>query len=131
MTNDRNLSAEQVIGEANERCNQENLIQQLKSGVRALHAPVNTHNANWAYMVMASLAWTLKAWFALMIPVVPRWRAEHQQQRERIWRMDFRTFLHAIVLVPAEIVRSGRRLIFRILAWRPDLSALFRLLDAL
>jgi hypothetical protein len=27
-----------------------------------LHAPVNTLNANWAYMTMASLAWSQKAW---------------------------------------------------------------------
>ena len=56
ITNDRTLTAEQVVFEANDRCNQENLIEQLKNGVRALHAPVNTLNANWAYMVMASLA---------------------------------------------------------------------------
>jgi hypothetical protein len=74
ITNDRDMTAEQVVFEANDRCNQENLIEQLKNGVRALHAPVNTLNANWAYMVMASLAWTLKAWMALSLPIVPRWR---------------------------------------------------------
>ena len=42
ITNDRKLTADQVIGEAHQRCNQENLIANLKSGVRALHAPVNT-----------------------------------------------------------------------------------------
>lgn len=43
------------------RCHQENLIQQLKNGVRALHVPVNTLLANWAFIVMASLAWSALA----------------------------------------------------------------------
>ena len=82
-------------------------------------------------MVIASLAWTLKAWFALLLPVSPRWRERHRAERDRVLRMDFRTFLQALILVPAQIIASGRRLIFRLLAWRPDLPILFRLLDAL
>jgi hypothetical protein len=66
ITNYWDLTAAQVMFEANDRCNQENLIEQLKNGVRAPHAPVNTLNANWAYMVMVSLAWTIKAWMALL-----------------------------------------------------------------
>ena len=46
-------SADGVVMEARQRCDQENLISQLKGQVRALHAPVNTLMANWAYMVMA------------------------------------------------------------------------------
>jgi len=130
ITNDRALTAEQVVFEANDRCNQENLIEQLKNGVRALHAPVNTLNANWAYMVMASLAWTLKAWMALSLPVLPRWRKKHQAERDRWLHMEFRTFRNAVIDVPAQIVHTGRRLVFRFLAWRPELPVLFRLLDA-
>lgn len=131
ITNDRSMTAEQVVFEANDRCNQENLIEQLKNGVRALHAPVNTLNANWAYMVMASLAWTLKAWMALSLPILPRWRPKHEADRDRWLGMEFRTFLNAVIAVPAQVVRTGRRLVFRLLAWRPELPVLFRLLDAL
>lgn len=131
VTNDRELSHAEVIGESNERCNQENLIEQLKNGVRALHAPVNTLNANWAYMVIASLAWTLKIWTGLLLPISPRWREEHEAERDRIVRMDFRTFVQRFIMIPAQIVRTGRRTIYRLLAWRPDLPYLFRLLDAL
>ena len=130
VTNDRTLTAAQVVFEANDRCNQENLIEQLKNGVRALHAPVNTLNANWAYMVMASLAWTLKAWMALSLPIRPRWRAKHEAERDRWLRMEFRTFINTVIAVPAQVVRTGRRLVFRLLAWRPELPVLFRLLDA-
>ena len=130
ITNDRELSAAQVAFEANDRCNQENLIAQLKDGVRALHAPVNTLNANWAYMVMASLAWTIKAWMALSLPISPRWNAKHTAARTRWLRMEFRTFLNQVINVPAQIVRTGRRRIIRFLSWRPELSDFFRLLEA-
>jgi hypothetical protein len=131
VTNDPTMSAEDVVREANARCNQENVLAQLKGGVRALRAPLNTLNANWAYMVIASIAWSLKAWFALMLPVSPRWRAQHEADRERVLRMEFRSFVNRLILVPAQILRTGRTLVFRLLAWRPDLPVLFRLLDAL
>jgi hypothetical protein len=131
VTNDRTLSQQEVLAESNARCNQENLLEQLKNGVRALHAPVNTLNANWAYMVIASLAWTLKIWFGLLLPVSPRWHDKHHAERQAIVRMDFRTFVQRLMLLPAQIATTGRRLVFRLLAWRPDLPLLFRLLDAL
>lgn len=131
VTNNRRFSQKRVVAEANGRCNQENLLEQLKNGARALHAPLNSLEANWAYMVMASLAWTLKAWLALMLPVTPRWRERHEADRELVLRMEFRTFLQNLILVPAQIIRSGRRLVYRLLAWRPQLPLLFRLLDAI
>ena len=82
-------------------------------------------------MVIVSLAWSLKAWWALSTPVSARWRERHQADRERVLRMDFRSFVHRLILIPAQILRTGRRLIFRLLGWRPDLPILFRLLDAL
>ena len=131
ITNDRALSAIDVVYESNDRCNQERLIEQLKNGVRALHAPVNTLHANWAYMVMASLAWSIKAWMALSLPITPRWRKKHEAERAAWLHMEFRTFRNAIIDVPVQILHSGRRRIWRILAWRPRLNGLFRLLDAL
>ena len=131
ITNDRTLTAEQVIDEAHQRCNQENLISNLKTGVRALHAPVNTLNANWAYITIASLAWTLKAWCALMLPVSPRWQAQHEQQRSRLLTMEFRTFQAALIDIPCQIVKTARYIRWRIQAYNPWLGIFFRLLDAL
>jgi hypothetical protein len=131
ITNNRTMSAEAVVKEAGQRCNQENLIEQLKNGVRALHAPVNTLNANWAYMVMASLAWSLKAWAALMLPVVGRWREKHTRERDTLLRMEFRTFRAAFIDLPAQIVRTGRRLVYRFLSWGPWQPVFFRLVDVL
>jgi len=131
ITNDWTMTCDEIVREANQRCNQENLIAQLKGGVRALHAPVNTLNANWAYMVMASLAWSLKAWAALMLPVHRRWQKRHQQQRQLLLRMEFRTFLNAFINVPAQIVRTSRRIIYRLLAYNPSQQLFFRLLDGI
>ena len=130
ITNDATLSCAEVVQEARQRCDQENLIAQLKGGVRALHAPVNTLHANWAYMVMASLAWSLKAWVALTLPIAPRWRARHAEEQRRLLRMDFRTFLGAFINVPCQILTSGRRVIFRLLAWNPWQYLFFRFVDA-
>lgn len=131
VTNDRKLTQAEVIAEANGRCNQENLVAQLKNGVRALHAPLNTLEANWAYMVIASLAWSIKAWAALLLPVAARWRERHQAEQNRILRMDFRGFVQTFILLPAQVLLRGRQLVLRLLAWRPTLPTFFRLLDAL
>lgn len=130
ITNDWDLSGDEVVAEARERCDQENLIAQLKD-LRALHAPVNTLNANWAYMVMASLAWNIKAWCALLVPVSPRWASVHTEERRRLLTMEFRTFRAAFIDIPAQIVRTGRTLRWRIQAWNPWLGAFFRLADSL
>ena len=37
-----------VVFSANDRCDQENLVAQLKSGVHALTTPVDTLVSNWA-----------------------------------------------------------------------------------
>ena len=129
ITNDPDMTADEVVDQARQRCNQENLISQLKSGVRALHAPVNTLNANWAYMTMATLAWSLKAWCALLLPSSPRWAKRHDEQKRRLLTMDFRTFLQVFIEIPCQIVTTGRRVRWRILAYNEWLGAFFRLLD--
>lgn len=131
ITNDEHLSADDVVRESNQRCNQENLNEQLKNGPRAFRAPLDSLEANWAYAVIVSLAWSLKAWFALLMPVCGRWRDRHLADKERVLRMDFRTFVQAFILIPVQVVRSGRRLVYRLLGWRPQVAQLLRMADAL
>jgi len=127
ITNDWASDAEDVVFEANARCDQENLIAQLAGGVRALSAPVDNLHSNWAYMVMTALAWNLKAWWALWLPEGGRWREKHQAEKHRVLRMEFRTFLNAFIKIPCQIVRSGRKLIYRVLSYNPHLPVFFRL----
>jgi hypothetical protein len=126
LTNDQASEACEIVFEANDRCNQENLLAQLKSGVRALHAPVDNLVSNWAYMVMASLAWTLKAWFALRLPERGRWKERWAADKRAVLRMEFRTFVNAMMRLPAQILRQGRKTIYRLLGWNRWLAVFFR-----
>jgi hypothetical protein len=132
ITNERDKSADEIVFSANDRCNQENLIAQLKGGVRALQAPVDSLESNWAYMVMTALAWNLKAWWALSLPAPPgRWQERHREQKQWVLNLEFRTFLNAFVLLPCQIVKTGRQLIYRLLGWNPHLAIFFRLIHQL
>ena len=131
ITNDRETPADQLVFEANGRCHQENLIEQLKNEVRALRMPVDSLVSNWAYMVMASLAWTLKAWFALLLPEQGRWKQKYRQQKQDVQRMEFKRFVNAFIRLPCQIVRTGRRIVYRLLSWNPWMEVLLRGVDAL
>jgi hypothetical protein len=48
ITNDWTSTPAEIVFSANNRCNQENLLVQLGSGVRALRAPVDNLMSNWA-----------------------------------------------------------------------------------
>ena len=113
----RTDKAEKIVGLANGRCDQENVIEQLKNGVNAMRMPVNDLLSNWAYMVMAALAWNLKAWYGLLTP--------NRERGLELVKMEFRRFLHAIVLVPCQIVRTARRVIYRILGYNNWLKDFF------
>jgi hypothetical protein len=131
ITNDRRQSAEAIVLSANQRCNQENLNEQLRNGVRALRMPVDNLLSNWAYMVMAAQAWTMKAWLALLLPVKGRWKKKHNAERRAVLRMEFKTFLNAFMRVPCRIVRTGRRTVYRLLSWNPWQPVFLRAVDAL
>jgi hypothetical protein len=143
LTNDWESTPEQIVFSANDRCQQENVVAQLKE-VRALHAPVDNLLSNEAYMVMTSLAWNLKAWLALSLPEPPRQtqdkrRKKHEQdQREpppsakrRLLGLEFRTFVNYFLRLPAQVVRTGRRIVVRLWAWNAWLPEFFRLADRL
>jgi len=131
ITNDEVRSPSEIVFLANDRCHQENLIEQLKNGVRALQMPVDNLVSNGAYMVMASLAWTLKAWFALLLPDKGRWAAKYKVQKRTVLKMEFKTFVNAFVRVPCQVVRTGRRILYRLLSWNPWQEVFLRAVDAL
>jgi hypothetical protein len=127
ISNDRTSTPQQIVFTANDRCDQENLIAQLKNGVRSMRNPLDNLHSNWAYMVMASLAWTLKAWWGLMLPKERgRWHERYQRQRRDIVKMEFKRFVTNLIRLPCQIVKSGRRLIYRLLSYNPWQPALLR-----
>jgi len=132
ITNDWVSAAEEIVFSANDRCDQENLLAQLSGGVRALRAPVDNLDSNWAYMVMTALAWNLKAWWALTLPERPgRWHDRHQAEKRWVLRVEFKTFVNAFMRLPCQILRTGRKLVYRLLGWNPYQPIFFRLLEVL
>jgi hypothetical protein len=120
ITNDRATSPQQLVLTANKRCDQENLIEQLKNGVKAMRLPVDNLHGNWAYMVMASLAWSLKAWWGLMLPRGQgAGRDLRRQQAHDVVRMEFKRFVASVIRLPCQILRTGRRLMYRLLSYSP------------
>jgi hypothetical protein len=131
LTNDRELTPRALVFKANDRCDQENLIAQLKGGVHALRAAVDNLVSNWAYMVMTALAWNLKAWFALSMPEHPRHKKVHREQKRGLLRMEFKRFVNTIILMPCQIVRGGHRLLYRLLSWNEWQGVFLRVVFAL
>jgi hypothetical protein len=132
ITNEWIPPAAEVVFDANDRCNQENLLAQLLGGCRALTAPLSTLESNWAFMVMTALAWDLKAWWALRLPEgVGRHRPAYRADKQWVLHLEFKTFVQAFVALPCQIVRTGRRLLYRLLSWNPYQPIFFRLVDRL
>ena len=48
-----------------------------------------------------------------------RWRKKHTEEKCDVLRMEFKKFVNAFVRIPAQLVKTGRRLVFRLLAWNP------------
>jgi hypothetical protein len=122
----RTDKAEKIVGLANGRCDQENVIEQLKNGVNAMRMPVSDLVSNWAYMVIAALAWNLKAWYGLLVP--------NRERGIELVKMEFRRFLSAVMLLPCQIARTARKVIYRVLgynSWLVDFFATWERLQRL
>lgn len=117
ITTRRDLTKAEVVELANGRCNQENVIEQLRNGVNAMRVPVHDLVSNWAYMVIAALAWNLKAWFGLLMP--------NRNRGIQVLKMEYRRFLHTLILLPTQIIRSGRKIIYRLLGYNDWLKDFF------
>ena len=117
ITTRTDLSAAEVVRCANERCDQENVIEQLKNGVNALRVPLYDLGSNWAYMVIAALAWNMKSWFAMMM--------HRKRDRAAYIAMEFPRFIHSMILIPCRVIRRARSITLRLIGYRPSLDGFF------
>ena len=92
----------------------ENDIEQLKNGVRALQAPSDNLLSNWAYMVIASLAWDLKAWYGMLLP--------YRHIGLQIIHMEFKRFINTFIRIPCLIIKTGRRICYRLVGYNAKLK---------
>jgi hypothetical protein len=129
ITNDWELTPHDVVRESNLRCGQEKLIGELKDKVRSLRAPLGDLVSNWAWMVMSTLAWSLKAWAALSLPRGGRWGDKHEEDRTRLLGMGFRNFIESIIRVPVQVIKAANQIRVRLLAWNSEQRLFLRLAD--
>jgi hypothetical protein len=122
----RTMPTARIVAESNSRCDQENIFAQGKA-MGALAAPLHDLTSNWAWMVMAMLAWNLKCWLSLSLKLAGNATAREKRldQKRRLLRMDFSTFRQQLIQVPAQILTRGRQLICRLLSWSRATELIF------
>ena len=123
ITNDRSMTPQEVVYFANDRCDHENDIEQLKNGVNAMRMPVDDLVSNWAYMVIATLAWNIKAWYGLLTP--------NKVLGHQIIRMEFKRFINTFINIPCVVIKTGRRIVSRFVGYNNYMKEFFRTFAAI
>lgn len=95
------VSTQDAVDLTYERCDQENVIAQLGSGLAAWRMPVAEFDGNSAWLEIARLAWNLGKWIALLaLPAeVVRW--------------EWKRFRQAFVYAAAQVIRRSRQIVLR------------------
>jgi hypothetical protein len=97
----KSVAADEVMRLTYQRCDQENVIEQLQHGVAAMRMPTGNFLANWAYLVCARIAHNLKAWLAML--VLPT----------EVMRWEWKRFRKAFVFVAARVVKKAGQILVR------------------
>jgi hypothetical protein len=93
----RSYSTEEVVDLTYQRCDQENVIEQMGSGLSAWRMPVGEFDGNAAWLQIARLAWNFAKWIAqLALPAeVVRW--------------EWKRFRQAFVYFAAKLRKDSRQ----------------------
>ena len=121
ITNIEHQDRDEIVFSANQRCNQENIFGQFKSAMNVMRMPTGDLLSNWGYMVIASLAWNLKAWYAMLIP--------NQKESRKTLLMEFKQFFHSYIALPVQIVKKGGQIIYRLLSYKSSYETFFDTFD--
>lgn len=126
ITNDSIMTPQEVVYFANDCCDHENDIEQLKYGVNAMRMQVDDLVSNWAYMVIAALAWNMKAWYGLLTP--------NKVLGHQIISMEFKRFVNTVntfIKIPCVIINTGRRIVYRFIGYNSYLKDFFKTFAAM
>ena len=91
------MDAAEVLCFAYGRCDQENIIEQVKNGIAAMRMPTGELLANSAFLLAGQLAWCLRAWLSLL--ALPK----------ESTRWEWKWFRQAFVYVAARVTRGARQ----------------------
>jgi hypothetical protein len=96
------VSPAEVVRLTYQRCDQENVIEQLKNGISGMRMPTGSFAANAAYLICARLAHNLKSWLCML--ALPK----------EVIRWKWKRFRLAYVYLSARVIRKARQTIIRI-----------------
>ena len=60
-----------------------------------------------------------------------RWHQRYMAQRNELLKMEFKRFVNGLIQLSCQIVRTGRRIVYRLLSWNPWVEPLLRLSEAM
>jgi len=67
-----------------------------------------------------------------MLPEEPgQWQDKYRAEKLWVLKIEFKTLVNAFVRLPCQLLRTGRKLVYRVLAWNPYQAIFFRLVSAL
>jgi hypothetical protein len=98
----KSVATEEAVRQTYQRCDQENVIEQLQNGVAAMRMPTGGLLANHAFLVCARLAHNIKAWLAML--ALP----------EEAMRWEWKPFRKAFVYVAARVIKRSRQRVVRL-----------------
>ncbi len=113
------FTTEAIIDETYLRCDQENLIQQMGSGLAAWRMPVAEFDGNEAWLEIARLAWNMAKWIAqLALP-------------DEVIRWKWKRFRLHYVFVPAQLIKRARQTWVRLMGARSTIDPLLLAFESL
>jgi hypothetical protein len=125
---DELFSAEDVVDHTYQRCDQENVIEQMGSGLAGWRMPVapgcgvspqTEFDGNSAWLEIARLAWNIGKWIAqLALP-------------DEVVRWEWKRFRLHYVLVPAQLIKRARQWWVRLMGARSTIDPLLKAFEAL
>jgi hypothetical protein len=98
----RSYTPGQVVDITYQRCDQENVIEQLGQGIAGWRMPVAEFMGNSAWLQIARLAWNLGKWIAQV--ALPK----------EVVRWEWKRFRRHFVYIAAKVLKSGRCLVVRL-----------------
>ena len=96
------VSTQRVVDLTYERCDQENLIEQLGNGLAAWRMPVAEFDGNSAWLEIARLAWNIGKWIAQLVLAA------------EVVRWEWKRFRLAWVYLAAHVTRVSRQIRVRL-----------------
>ena len=65
------------------------------------------------------------------LPETGRWKDRRHGEKFKLLKTEFRTFVNTIIRIPCQILTTGRRTVYRLLAWNDSQPIFWRMVEVL